>query len=274
MKAFRIGLAAGAIMIASAAGVAASSVTLEATIRDFTAAHPNFGEGSPFQLVTGAVETTLGPDGKPVFAGPDGNRTQDPVNFTNADDFNEWFNDSDASTTSSYNMVFDQDASGNFLFNTGAPLTFGDPTTNDFQVVSLGTGAGPQFFPLGDDTFFFTLQVAGYLTWENVADVFRVQSDDDLWMFINGKLVVDMGGVRAAYGTMFTGAHLDSLGFAAGESHRFDLFFAERNREHSVLSISTNMTIAPIPLPASGLLLLGGLAGLGFAAKRRRHATV
>jgi hypothetical protein len=50
----------------------------------------------------------------------------------------------------------------------------------------------------------------------------------------------------------------------------YDLVFAAVGASDGVGGLIDNVSLTPIPLPAAGLLLLAGLAGLTGAARRRR----
>ncbi len=239
--------AAALAVVASAA--AAQALTLTATVRDFDNTHPNFGQGSPFGVVTGAVASTLtGAAPTPVFV--EGDRTTNPLNFTTHADFNAWWTGPGVA----YDVTFDT-AGGVASFNGGAATP------------------GSQFFPLGDNNYLFTLTFSGMLSFE-AGQTFSATADDDLWIFVDKKLVLDLGGVHAPTTKTFNAATLAGLGLTAGQNYALDVFFAERNVSQSALNLTTTMSLsqtpAPVPLPAPIALLAAGFAGLGLLARRRR----
>ena len=53
---------------------------------------------------------------------------------------------------------------------------------------------------------------------------FSLGSDDDSWVYVDGRLVVDNGGVKPISTAPYTAANLSP------GSHRFDIFYADRHR--------------------------------------------
>ncbi len=93
------------------------------------------------------------------------------------------------------------------------------------------------------------------------ATVLSLSADDDAWLFLNGNLVLDNGGVKAL--SLATTSTI--TGLAAG-NYTVDLFFADRNTVQSGIAFSV---IDPIPEPATLLLFGTTLAGLGAMIRRR-----
>ena len=90
--------------------------------------------------------------------------------------------------------------------------------------------------------------------------------------------VVTFSGLTSAFGDLTGISNLSVTGVpsleagdftVSGDSLRIDLAFTQWRRGTSLVTFTIDLPPAVIPLPASGLLLIAGVAGLGLA--RRKH---
>jgi fibro-slime domain-containing protein len=194
---------------------------LTGRIRDFASSHPDFEDELGDDR--GMVEGMLGADGKPVYAHGDTGTTT----TTNAEAFNQWFND-----TPSVNEA--------------------EPLTLPFMAIGGGVYSyeDSSFFPidgrlLGDEgnqhNYHFTFELHTTFTYTG-GETFRFRGDDDVFAFINGHLVIDLGGVHTAQDAS---VNLDEsaaeLGIVPGSEYTLDFFFAERHMSESNFRIDTSI---------------------------------
>jgi fibro-slime domain-containing protein len=232
--------------VAASVAADASAATLTGRIRDFRDTHPDF-ESVIGGLQTGQVGATL-VGGKPQFVGPA------KPGFTTAGNFDQWYRDVDG-------------------VNAGRAF--------DLTLADIGGGlsqfSDSSFFPIDGELFgnegrahnyHFTVELNGRFSFKD-GDKFDFSGDDDVWVFVDDKLALDLGGVHAPLSASFTSADLVALGLVAGETYDLDIFFAERHTVQSNFKITTSLAVTPVPVPAALPLLAAAFGGLGFWGRRR-----
>lgn len=213
---------------------------LTGVVRDFNSTHPDFqftnclGADCEREWLdkheAGLVAQVLGEDGKPVYAGRDDDHPVGTYTTSGPDEFVQWYNDVDGvNMRTEHELVFEQNpATQLWVFE----------STRFFPIDGM-LFAEPGFVDSDgvEHNFHFTFELHTEFRYEP-GQVFSFHGDDDVWVFINDQLVVDIGGVHAR---QLGSVDLDTLGLDAGGIYSMDLFHAERKTTQSNFKIETNL---------------------------------
>jgi len=190
-------------------------------VRDFNSWHPDFesfgGQGpGPHP---GLVLEDLGGDGTPVY-NPD---YEGFAMMTSAENFAHWYHDvPEENVTLEVVLALEEETPGFFVYHSDA----------FFPIDDVGFGNDRWMH-----NYHFTTHLHTSFVYRG-GEIFRFIGDDDLWLFVDGRMALDLGGLHEALeGTV----ELDTLGLVAGQRYFMDVFHAERRATESHYHIETTI---------------------------------
>jgi len=94
--------------------------------------------------------------------------------------------------------------------------------------------------------FYFTSSYHIVFTYAGTGETFEFEGDDDVWVFINDKLIVDVGGVHAAVSRTIA-LNTISPPLVVNQNYPLDIFHAERQVTESNFKMTTSLQITSCP---------------------------
>ncbi len=253
-------------------------IPVYAKVRDFKegsasgseGTHPHFnqnkGSCEAQTLGINVIESDISTDGAsdPEFPGDNRNpKLIVPLDprllrcFDPPERFSDWFEDVEGDVNRPFLVKMDfehEGGTGYYAFRNEAffPIDNGAPFRKDkeggpdpFGHLQTGEKEGVD---LTRHNYGFTLEFhTGFVYKQGGGQFLTFQGDDDLWVFVNGKRVIDLGGIHVAEKDSVNLDALQSgLGLADKSEYAIDFFFAERSVASSKLAIVTNIPFIPM----------------------------
>lgn len=250
----------------------APPIQVTGTVRDFMSSHSDF-EAGVSNYVPGMVgQSRFNLDGtlNDAWTNASNLAGKNPTyklgggagSVASAASFQDWFNDVPANMSQDLSLTLQDMGAGIYQYSSNS------------------------FFPIDNQMFgnennshnyHFTYELNLQFTYEVERDnVFSFSGDDDVWVYINNILVIDLGGVHGAMGaSVDLDNYLGELGLADNGTYDIDIYFAERHTTQSNFTMTTSLALGGgntnvVPEPVT--LSLMGMGAAAYIRKRRLSA--
>jgi fibro-slime domain-containing protein len=206
---------------------------------EFQAACVNPG-GCPDGVITGMVQNRLDAEGRPVFK---------PINLDTLDtiDIINW---NPAGNYPAYTGCagcgwWNQNIATWWRANTPGVVVTKDSLTFKHKGDNVYEYLNRRFFPLGENNYGFAVHMQRkfkYVAAGTKTQIFSFAGDDDAFVFLNGNLVLDFGGIHnPRFGFFVLGTEAVRYGIREGDEVTIDFFLAERMPSGTQAIISTSV---------------------------------
>jgi len=259
-----------------------STLSIDAVIRDFKAkeavgGHPDF-QAFTGGTTVGLVKDTLGSEGKPEMLSLRGRTISTEFRDSAARPINPAMVDTSRgdrvgvlvagpttngfASEASFNQWY-RDVAGTNVSKT-VPLTLNRiVNTNRYvfdSAVDAPYASRGGFFPIDGElygnygstghNFHFTTEISTEFEYQRgTGQVFKFTGDDDVWVFIDNKLVIDLGGLHSKKEQYLD---LDRLTWlVSGQPYRLKIFHAERRTTQSNFRMETTLRLRAVEAPAT-----------------------